>query len=108
LKKTSPDDAYVLLNDYNWSDPGTLYALKEALQESDDSNVTKGLVYSQDTTDSLIFNYEKDKLVTTIGLSGFVVVNMDDTLIVVHKSNVPKIKELVNKLKEDKDLKKYI
>jgi len=108
IEKTSPDDAYVLLNDYNWSDPGTLYALKEALQESDDSNVTKGLVYSQDTSDSLIFNYEKDKLVTTIGLSGFVVVNMDDALIVVHKSNIPKIKELVTKLKEDKDLKKFI
>jgi len=108
IKHTKPSDAKVLLVNLGWSDPGTLYALKEALEQSKVSNVTKGNVYTYDTTDSLVINYEQGKLVTTIGLKGYIVINMDDSLVVVHKDNVPKVKELVGKLKEDNDLKKFI
>lgn len=107
VEKTNTSQAVVILNDFGWYDPGTLYALKEALEETPKGNVTKGEVYTYTTEDSLIINYEKDKLVTTIGLKGFIIINMDDTLVVVHKDNVPKVKELVGELKKDESLKKY-
>lgn len=107
VEKTKPEQAVVLQVDMGWSDPGTLYALKEALQTSQDANVVKGKTYDLDSKDCLVFNYEDTKLVTTVGLSGMIVINMKDTMIVVHKDNVPKVKELVAKL-EASGLEKYI
>ena len=60
-----------------WSDPSTLYALKEALAE-DQARRSPGLVLAQDTA-SLLFNYEGE-LMAVIGLEGIVVVNTDDAL----------------------------
>ncbi len=107
LEKTSPEQAVVLKIDMGWSDPGTLYALKEALQESPEANVTKGKTYELDTKDTLVINNEEDKLVTTVGLDGMVVINTVDAIIVVHKDDVPKVKLLVGELKEH-GLEKYI
>ncbi|MEI6886863.1 MAG: sugar phosphate nucleotidyltransferase [bacterium] len=107
VEKTKPSDALVLVNDFGWSDPGTLYALKEALEESNSANVAKGEVFNYQSEDCLVMNYEENKLVTTIGLKGYVVVNTDDALVVVHKDDVPKVKELVGELKKDDNLKRY-
>ena len=83
-----------------------LYALKEALAEDQAETVTQGLVLAQDTRDSLLFNYEGEKLMAVIGLEGIVVVNTDDALLVVHKDMIPRVKELVNSL-EGTELEKY-
>ena len=83
-----------------WSDPGTLYALKEALEESKQANVVQGQVVTLNTTDSLIYNLEKGKIVTTVGLNGMVVVNTPDALVVVSKDEVVNITNLVKKLKK--------
>lgn len=98
LENTKPEDAVVLKIDMGWSDPGTLYALKEALQESRESNVTKGKTFTLDCKDCLVYNEEKDKLVSAVGLEGFVIVNTHDASIVVHKERVIDVKDLVKEL----------
>ncbi|PJA37726.1 hypothetical protein CO181_02330 [candidate division WWE3 bacterium CG_4_9_14_3_um_filter_43_9] len=105
--KSEAKEAIVLTPDLGWSDPGTLYALKEALQDSPQANVSRGEVLSLDSQDCLIFNYESNKIVTTVGLSGYILVNMNDALIVVKKEDVPKVKKLVELL-EKKGFAKYI
>lgn len=107
LEKVSPSQAVVLKINMGWSDPGTLYALKEALEESPESNVTKGKTFTLETKDTLVINHEENKLVTTVGLEGMVVINTEDAVIVVHKDDVPKVKVLVDKLKEE-GLEEYI
>jgi len=102
LVNTKPDQAQVLKLNMGWNDPGTLYALKTALAKNTKSNATKGTVQTIDTTDSLILNYEKDKVVSAIGLDGFIVINMDDALIVVHKDRVPDVKKMVGQLKDER------
>ena len=92
------DDALVLHGDTGWSDPGTLYALKEAIDAAEDSNVEKGLVKALNTRDSLLYNYEDGKLLAAVGLEGMIVVNTDDAILVVHKDDIRMVKELVNEL----------
>jgi mannose-1-phosphate guanylyltransferase len=92
------ESAVVISGSTGWSDPGTLYALKEAINPEPDSNVELGLVAAVDTTDSLLYNYEEGKLLAAVGLDGFIVVNMEDTVLVVHKDNIRLVKELVNQL----------
>ncbi len=101
IEKVDLSNAVVLKTDMGWSDPGTLYALKEALEKSKDENVTQGKVVHIDTSDCLLFNMEKKKLIGLVGLNGMVVVNTEDALIVVPKSEVVKVTKLLSKIKEE-------
>ena len=106
LHHIDPADALVLHGEMGWSDPGTLYALKEAVNPNVKANVTKGKVIVEASTDSLVYNYESDKLLTVIGLEGMIVVNTEDAILVVHKDNIPLVKKMVDGL-EGTDLESY-
>lgn len=92
--------ALVLHSDMGWSDPGTLYALKETLNPDPSTNVTKGLVVDTASRDSLIYNYEAGKLLVAVGLDGMIVVNTDDAILVVHKDNIPLVKKVIKGLED--------
>jgi mannose-1-phosphate guanylyltransferase len=91
-------DAVVLHGETGWSDPGTLYALKEAINPDEQANVEMGLVKTIQTNDSLLYNYEDGKLLTAVGLEGMIVVNTDDAILVVHKDDIRLVKALVDQL----------
>ncbi len=98
LEKLNPSDAFVVMENIEWSDIGAWEALKEALEDSDDKNVTQGDVRLEDTVDSLVYNYNKKQLVVTIDVDGMLVVNTDDVLLVCKKTSVPKVKKLVESM----------
>jgi mannose-1-phosphate guanylyltransferase len=106
-EKVKPEDAAVVRSNMGWSDPGTLYALKEALVKEEAENLEMGAVATLDTSDTLVINEEKNKVVAAVGLSGMVIVNTNDVLIVVPKTEILKVTELVNRLAEDPKTKKY-
>lgn len=95
------DEALVLLAEFGWSDVGEWIAFKEALEESSDGNVTKGDVYNYLSKDTLVYNTEEGKMITTIGLEGMVVVNTPDIIAVFHKDDNTKLKEFLKKFEED-------
>jgi mannose-1-phosphate guanylyltransferase len=107
VEKVEPSQAVVLQVDLGWSDPGTLYALKEALEPDLEKNHEQGLIITHDTKDSFICNEDRDKLVAVIGMEGMMVVNTEEALLVCHKDDVPKVKDLINKI-EKKGLSKYL
>lgn len=106
LVHVRPEDAVVLHDRMGWSDPGTLYALKEAIEPDRDKNVEHGLVLAHDSQDCLLYNYEEGKLLTVIGLEHMIVVNTEDAILVVHKDQVPLVKTIVDGL-EGTELEKY-
>jgi mannose-1-phosphate guanylyltransferase len=97
LEKLDPGDALVVSENIEWSDIGAWEALKEALEEADNKNVTQGKVLLTDTDDSLVYNYT-DQTVVTIDVDELLVVNTSDVVLVCKKSSVPKIKKLVESL----------
>lgn len=108
IEKVDLTSAVILKTDMGWSDPGTLYALKEALAEKTEDNVTKGNIIDFETEDSLVYNLEDGKLLATVGLSGMVVVNTKDAIIVAPKDKVVKISELVKEMRKDQKFEKYL
>lgn len=102
LTHVDADRALVLHGEMGWSDPGTLYALKEALNPDPEANVTKGLVIDTASKDSLLYNYEPGKLVVAVGLEGMIVINTDDAILIVHKDNIPLVKRVINGLQGTK------
>lgn len=100
-------EALVLQSDFGWSDVGEWIALKEALQESDDANVTKGKVKDLDSKDTLVYNLDDSKLVATIGLDSMVVVNTKDVIAVFHKEDNTRLKQFLSNL-ESEGLEDYL
>lgn len=97
LEKLDPASALVVSEDIRWSDIGAWEALKEALEEAKDKNVTQGKVLLTDSKDSLIYNYT-NQMVATIDLDDMLVVNTPDVILVCPKRSVSKIKKLVESL----------
>jgi len=105
LEKLGDGDGFVIGDDLGWSDIGAWEALKEALSESEEQNVTKGKVMLEDARDSIIYNYT-EKMIVGIDLDNMIVVNTDDVILICPKTSVPKIKKLVESLQgtEHEDL----
>lgn len=97
LEKLDPKQAKVLSVDIGWSDIGAWEALKEALSEKEDENVTKGKVMLEDSSDTLVFNFT-NQLTVGIDLEKMLVINTEDVVLVCPKDSVPKIKKLVESL----------
>lgn len=98
VEKTDPSQAVVLHAHLGWSDPGTLYALKEALETEREETVKIGKVVSHNCSDSLIYNQNPKQLIATSGLDGFIIVNTPDALLVCPKEEVRFIKDLLEKI----------
>lgn len=96
LRHIDPEEALVLHSEMGWSDPGSLYALKEAIDPNLNANVTQGLVRLAAAQDCLVYNYEPGKLLAVVGVEGLVVVNAGDAMLVVHKDQIPLVKQLVD------------
>ena len=106
LTHLDPAGAAVLHAPMGWSDPGTLYSLKEAINPSVEENVTRGLVIDSESKDCLIYNYEDHKLVMGVGLESMVVVNTPNAMLVAHKEDIKKVKAIVEGF-AGTDLEKY-
>lgn len=99
LEQLDLDNAYVMVEDIGWSDVGAWEALKEALEQKREDNITNGKVLLTDSVDNLVYNYDHDKLIVGIDLDDLLVVNTNDVLLVAKKSSVSKIKTLVENFK---------
>ncbi len=97
LEKIDHKSASVISADIGWSDIGAWEALKEALSDKVDANVTKGKILLEDCRDSILHN-ETKQLIVGIDLDGLVVVSMDDVILICPKDSVPKIKKFVQNL----------
>jgi len=97
MEKTS--QAVVVPMDCGWSDVGSWSALWEIENKDASGNVFRGDVINIDTSNSYI--NAQEKLVAVIGLDDVVVVETKDAILVSKKSDVQKVKNIVNKLKSE-------
>lgn len=100
LMRLQPTQAVLIKVNLGWSDPGSLYGLKEALQTSDESNVTQGDVVAVHVKDSLVINEEEHKTISVMGLNGIMIVNTPDALLIIDKDSVRNIKTLIDELEQ--------
>jgi mannose-1-phosphate guanylyltransferase len=96
MEKTT--DAVVVPMDCGWSDVGSWSVLWEIDAKDCNGNVVKGDVINVDTSNSYI--NAQDKLVAVIGLDDVVIVETKDAVLVSKKSDVQKVKDIVNQLKK--------
>ena len=97
MEKTSR--AVMVSLDAGWSDVGSWSALHEALEGDAQGNVMRGDVMAEDTQGSYL--YSESRLVATVGVKDYVVIETKDAILVSPKDRVQDVKKLVARLKAD-------
>jgi mannose-1-phosphate guanylyltransferase len=93
------DNVHVVLSSFGWSDLGTWKSLYEVSDKDENENVAEGTLLLHDTRGCII-KTPKDKLVVVNGLDNFIVAEYDGVLLMCHKDDEQKVKELVSEAKE--------
>jgi mannose-1-phosphate guanylyltransferase/mannose-6-phosphate isomerase len=90
-------DAVVVPADIGWSDVGSWSALWEVQQRDSDGNAQRGDVYLDGVTNSLV--RAESRIVAVVGVQDLVVVETPDAVLVAHKDQVQRVKQVVDHLK---------
>ena len=96
MEKT--DAAIVIPLDAGWSDVGSWSALWEIKDKDSAGNVAEGDVIAVESKNSLIMS--KDRLVTTLGIDGLIIVDTPDALLVADKKHIQNVKRIVSSIKD--------
>jgi mannose-1-phosphate guanylyltransferase/mannose-6-phosphate isomerase len=89
--------AWTVPLDAQWSDLGSWESLWDALDKDADGNVISGDVILEGCTNSLF--HSEHRLVSAVGVQDLIVVDTDDSLLIVNKSQSQNVKAIVDKLK---------
>ena len=101
------DNVVVIPAEFGWDDLGDWNAL-ERLLRGQGENVAVGRHVGIDTEGAILYTTNGDDLIATIGLDDVVVVRTNEVTLVVHKDRTQDIKKLVQQLKDNPDLERYV
>lgn len=89
----------VLPFDLYWNDIGSWDSLYDVMDKDENGNVKKGDVLTINTQGTLILGSKRH--IATIGLENCLIVETDDAILIAKKGEAQKVKDIVNKLKEN-------
>ncbi|KFI05596.1 mannose-1-phosphate guanylyltransferase/mannose-6-phosphate isomerase [Massilia sp. BSC265] len=90
-------DAAVVPADIGWNDVGSWSALWEVQPKDADGNAQRGDVYLDGVKNSLV--RAESRIVAVVGVEDLVVVETQDAVLVTHKDQVQRVKQVVDHLK---------
>lgn len=90
-------DAAVVPADIGWSDVGSWSALWEVQPKDEAGNAQRGDVYLDGVKNSLV--RAESRIVAVVGVEDIVVVETQDAVLVAHKNQVQRVKQVVDHLK---------
>ncbi len=84
-----------------WSDVGSWNSLFDVLLPDEAGNIVFGSQHlGLDTKNSLVYSNGEKRLVVTIGVEDLIIVEDGDVLLVCHKDDAQRVREVVKELKE--------
>lgn len=94
------DKIYTVSANFGWDDVGSWNCLERIHEKDQDNNVKLGNVVAVNTSDCIV--YGGKRLITTLNVQDLVIVDTDDALLVADKDFTNNIKEVLNKIRENK------
>ena len=87
----------VVRGEFDWSDVGSWQAISALSDADDHGNRGSGRRVAIDTRDTFV--HSEDRVVATIGIENLVIVDTRDAVLVAHKGQLQRVKEVVAELK---------
>lgn len=95
MEKT--DKAWCVPLDAQWSDLGSWESIWENTEKDENGNAINGDVITEGCKNSLFLS--ENRLIAAIGLDDIMVVDTDNSLLIAHKKDAQKVKNIVDRLK---------
>lgn len=100
------ENIYVVPCSCGWDDVGSWLSVSRLRNCDDDGNINDGNNLLLDSKNNIVLNTDNKKLIALYGLENYVVVNTNDTILIVPKDKTPEIKKLISEVKTKK--KEYL
>ena len=94
------DRVLVVEATFDWDDVGSWTAVAKYLEADANGNVSNCEITTLDSTKNIIFNSDKTR-VALLGVHNLIVVRTGDAVLICHRHQAEKIKNLVGKLPEE-------
>ncbi len=101
------DNVVTLKGSFSWDDIGSWMSLQRFMDADRENNVIIGDAVTFDSFESTIVNEGKG-VIAALGVSDLVIVNTGNVVMVAHKTQLGKIKDLLAKMSGDKSMDKYL
>lgn len=99
-------DIYVIPGQFGWDDVGSWLAVERLKGADADNNTITGNAVTVNTRNCII--EAEDKLIAAVGLDGIVVVDTNDVTLIGDKIHMGEIKQILGKLHDGNDKKRYL
>lgn len=108
VMEQAEDVAVLPASGLGWNDVGAWNSLFDILFSDDNGNIVFGSRHiGIDTKNSLVYSNGDKQLVVTIGVEDLIIVEDSDTLLVCHRNDAQKVRDVV-RLLEEKNQYKYL
>ena len=94
------EDVYVIPASFDWSDLGAWGSLYDKLDKNQDNNVVVNSQLVASHAGGNLVRTKKDKIVVLYGINDYVVVDNDDVLLIMPKSQEQQVKQIRQIIKE--------
>jgi mannose-1-phosphate guanylyltransferase len=101
IMEHAQDVAVIPATGLGWSDVGSWESLFDVLPADEDGNIIMGGRHiAMNTRSSLVYMDQEHRLIVTLGVQDLIVVDTGDVLLVCHKDQAQKVRQVVNQLKQ--------
>lgn len=101
------DNVLTLRGNFIWDDVGSWMSLQRFRDMDSENNVVEGTAVLVNTYESTIYN-DGTGLVAVLGVSDLVIVRSGDVVMVAHKTQLDRIRDLLVRIDKDASLRKYL
>ncbi len=101
------ENVQVVPSHFKWSDLGSFESIAALAKKDEDGNVIFGNYAGIDTKRSLVFS-DANRLVGTLGINNLVIVATSEVVLVCDRNRSEEIKKLVEKIKNKKNLVRFL
>jgi len=102
------DDVFLIPGDFDWNDIGSWKAVHELAPKDENGNSSLGANVITEGAKQTLVHSKSGKLITLVGVSNIALVETDDSILVLNLDKAQDVKNVVDTLKSDEDLKKYL
>lgn len=99
---------FVVPGSFGWNDVGSWSAVYELRPKDEEGNVIQTDTAALANSKNNLVHSDSDKMIALVGVDNLAVVETDDAILVCNLEEAQGVKEVVNKLRDKKEFKKYL